>query len=455
MIVGSTLAGILINYTNTREIMIPRFLSILGLVILSNSLYGQPGKEFKTVFMEAEFWILEEDYQIALDHFESLLDFEPENANLLFHCGECCLRIPGRNFSAITYLEKAVSNIDIKIRRSSYKVKQAPAQAYHSLALAYQKNNQFAEAILYYKKYRDDCGSRNITTLQNINHQIASCKYAIKRINDPVNVRLHNMIRDSSQVNSITNPLISGDGKNMIYMIDKSSNHSIMMITKTGDTWSSPRKLNTELGVIKDYHPVSLSYDGNEMYLVKKSHRDSNVFMSRYKNDKWEKVKPLNKNINSRYRENHVSISKNGKILYFSSDRKGGYGGMDIYCSELDSGGDWGEIQNLGGSINTSKNEDTPFITGDGSRLYFSSDGGQTMGGYDILYAEVDSLGFWYLPVNLGHPLNSSCDDLFYNPGWEDNCHYYTWKDLENPISHIISVQIETESRDSNQQAEK
>ena len=109
-------------------------------------------------------------------------------------------------------------------------------------------------------------------------------------------------------------------------------------------------------------------------------------------------------------------LSPDEQTLYFTSNRKEGYGGLDIYISKRDETGDWGPAKNLGPSINTPYNEETPFITADGNRLYFSSQGHYNIGGFDILYATNTGINKWSKPLNLGYPINTTDNDLFFVP---------------------------------------
>lgn len=118
------------------------------------------------------------------------------------------------------------------------------------------------------------------------------------------------------------------------------------------------------------------------------------------------------------------SISRDGRTMYFVSDRSGGMGGFDVwYARKL--GSRWSEPENLGSSINTPFNEIAPFINKEGDRLYFASTGHGGFGGYDLYYAEGE-MGDWGEPKNLGSPLNSSYDD--YGSIWlnDDSLTYFT-----------------------------
>ncbi len=133
-----------------------------------------------------------------------------------------------------------------------------------------------------------------------------------------------------------------------------------------------------------------------------------------YEDGFWLPAEKLGENISTKYWESHACFSKDGKSLYFTSNRKGSLGGLDIYRSDRTPEGKWGEPENLGSKINTRYNEETPFITNDGKRLYFSSYGHYNMGGYDIFYSTRNDDGSWGEPVNIGYPINSTGDDLFF-----------------------------------------
>jgi len=124
----------------------------------------------------------------------------------------------------------------------------------------------------------------------------------------------------------------------------------------------------------------------------------------------------LGENINSNQAETHASVSSDGNTLYFTSNKKGGLGGLDIYSSKKMKNGQWGSGENLGPKINTIYNEETPFLAADGQTLYFSSEGHYNMGGFDIFYSGLKENGKWDNPTNIGYPVNTTRDNVFYNP---------------------------------------
>ena len=168
----------------------------------------------------------------------------------------------------------------------------------------------------------------------------------------------------------------------------------------------------------------SLSYDGATLYLVYDDPFDSDIFYSTFNRNRWSKAESMDKPINEKSNETNGSTSADGKTIYFASDRKGGLGDLDIYKSTLNDKGKWSKPVNLGPKINTALIEDAPFISPDGNTLYFSSEGHDGMGGLDIYKADLSNQGSD--PVNMGYPINTTDNDLFFVPLANGNSAYYS-----------------------------
>mgnify|MGYP003688495967 CR=1 FL=1 len=159
---------------------------------------------------------------------------------------------------------------------------------------------------------------------------------------------------------------------------------------------------------------IKLSDDGKTLIYYVDNRNYGDVYVSKQAdNGKWSKRESIGDNINTKeYNEPSVFITDNGQTLYWVSDKPGGHGDKDIYVSTLE-GDVWSEGKNLGASINTPFDEDAPFISADGTKMYFSSRGHSSIGGYDLFVSEKQADGTWGTPENMGVPINSVGDDIY------------------------------------------
>lgn len=145
-------------------------------------------------------------------------------------------------------------------------------------------------------------------------------------------------------------------------------------------------------------------------------------------------------NFNTKSVESNAALSPDGSTLYFVSDRKGGYGGKDIYASERLSNGNWSEPYNLGSQVNTKEDEETPFILNDGVTLYFSSKGHNSIGGFDVFYSTLNDEGLWSEIETAGKPVNTEFDDLYFITDSYGKKGYYSSDKFEKGNFDIYSV---------------
>ena len=143
-------------------------------------------------------------------------------------------------------------------------------------------------------------------------------------------------------------------------------------------------------------------------------------------NGKCYNLKKVNDNINTGNNVKSACVTVDGNTLYFSSDRKGGYGGYDIYKSEKMSNGDWSVAQNLGANINTKSDEDAPFMLTDNVTLYFSSEAHGAIGGFDIFNSTLSEEGIWSTPESAGISVNSKDDELYFYLTTDEKLLFYS-----------------------------
>jgi Tol biopolymer transport system component len=403
------------------------FLSLLqsGLVLFPALSFSQSDSETKQIFAQAESYYLYGEYELANELY-LLLD-APDNCNVKYKIGVCYLNIPGEKDKSVEYLEEAVKNANYESKEDLYKEKRAPLDVYYSLAKAYMINNDPEKGINTFQTF-NKLASETKGGMQNfefVNQQIQACKNAISFREDPV-IFSKKILGNAFTAGAINeNPVVSYDGNTIVFTERRGIVNSIWYSKNIRGVWQSPVEITGQLNAGSDCSTCSLSSDGTELFLYKTDDYDGAIYSSRYVNDSWTPVVKLNKNINTRYYESHAAISADGRRLYFTSNREGGFGELDIYVSERGADGEWGIAKNLGSAINTSYNEDTPFITRNDSLLYFSSEGHNSMGGFDLFVSrKTDSA--WLAPVNLGFPLNTADDDKFLQPANNGSNAYYS-----------------------------
>jgi len=412
-------------------------------------LNAQYTKEFKRIFFDAGY--LEETgfYEEAYNRYKNLLTLDPGNCNILYHCGLCCLNIPGKEEEAIVYLKEAAEGVTTSYKGKSHKESGAPIITYYLLGEAYHLNSQYTEAINRYSEYLEMGKNEDPDLLDYARMQIEACKRAADVQKTRPTFEFHGVLEHFvDDLPSCSNPVISGDGNTLIFLVDYPSDKKVMMSTRKDRVWSRPKVINSELGMVGETYPVSISYDGKDLYLVHHYYSHSDIFVSHLEGNRWSEAEALGYQINGRTSENHASVSRDGQKLYFTSDKRGGFGGFDIYVSKRMENGDWGPAQNLGQVINTPYEEYTPFIADNDSVLYFSSQGHATLGGADVFESRLQSDGTWSEPENLGYPVNTTGDDLFFNPGWDGLESYYAVRREDDPTVSAITVALKLEYED-------
>ena len=392
------------------------FLFGLGIILSIGICSAQKGDEDKNSFFDAEYFLISEDYQDALSTYMPLIKKNPTNANLNYRIGLCLLNIEGQKTKSIEYLKNACNNISEKYIESHFNEITAPPQALFLLGTAYQINNDLdlAEATFAdYKKYLD---VKDVYEIDFVNKQINSCETARVYMAEPVKIESRTLDDIIPQHQATFNPVLSTEKNMFIYMTKEKFYNTIWMIQNKNDRWTNPVNITPQLMSDGNCYPTSITGDGKSLYLVKMTNFGSNIYESHFENSVWTPIKKLAKGINSKYFETHAGISADGNTLYFSSNRKGGLGGQDIYSSKKKSQGKWEDPQNLGNSINTIYNEGTPFILPDGIGLYFSSQGHIGMGGFDTYKSVKQGDNTWSVPLNLGYPWNTTDDNTFLYP---------------------------------------
>ncbi|HEX5172380.1 MAG TPA: OmpA family protein [Cyclobacteriaceae bacterium] len=304
----------------------------------------------------------------------------------------------------------------------------------YKIGRSYQLGLEFDKAIQYYTLYQDKLkkksnyqGSDKVSAAV-VERSIFECENGKEFTATPGNFSIVNIGREINSEYEDYAPVLNAKEDEIVFTSrrrednlnenvadDNKPYEDIYIAHKEGGTWA--RATNIGPPVNTPYHGsnLALSKDGNTLFIYKDDNGGDIYISERSADNSWSEPEPLAGIVNSSYTEKSITISSDEKTLYFSSDRPGGFGGLDIYKATLDSKGTWSNVKNLGPIINTEYDEDGPFIDSEGTNLYFSSRGHKGMGGHDIFRSAFDAqTNEWSDPVNLGYPINTPDDDIYF-----------------------------------------
>jgi outer membrane protein OmpA-like peptidoglycan-associated protein/tetratricopeptide (TPR) repeat protein len=415
---------------NHKSTLLLSFLLLTGLAPFSSK-----AQDFKKKYEDASILFNNNAYDQALPIFLVLDSIQPDNNNTQFQTGVCYLNAPIHQEKAIPYLQKACTDVSDKYNPSSYKEKHAPSDALLYLARAYHITYQFDTAITYYNKFLSMIDTTDKQTIKDTKREIQMCLTGKDLVANPVKLVVTNLGDSINSAYPDYSPVVTADESEIIFTSRRAGQkdgtgqyfENIYMAYNKNGQWGQAFNIGPPINNAGQHEAtVGISPDGQTIFIYKDDNGDGNIYTTHLNGTMWSTPEKLNDNIDSKYWEPSASISADGQSLYFTSNRPGGFGGRDIYVSHLLPNGQWSKAQNLGPKINTEYEEDAPFIHPDGKTLYFSSTGHNTMGGFDIFSSTLDSNGHWSDPVNIGYPVNTPGDDIFFFPTADGKGAYYS-----------------------------
>jgi tetratricopeptide (TPR) repeat protein len=397
----------------------------------------------KETFEDAISYYDSEDYVKAFTNFQKILNKDPDNCNINYLAGQCLYNQPQKKKEALIYFEKASKSVSKSYKEASYNEVNAPIDALLLYAQTLQLENRLNDAKNYYSQYQSQLDSKDVAQKKLVEQKIKSCDVAEEMLKLPVYYSSQILPEPIKSNASDYKAVFNSDETAMVFESDRKGKPGLYFSQFKNNEWTNPIDITRDLDIDLSFDKFSLcsmSADGKRLYLVISDEFETLMYVSTLGTRKWEKTKPLNKNINSRYSQTFASESPDGRQLYFTSDRKGSIGGLDIYVSLKNEKNDWGDAINLGENVNTPFNEETPFVSTDNNTLYFSSEGHNSMGGYDIFFSKKISDLEWTMPENIGYPINTTADNMFFVPSREVNKGYYVLDPEKEP--HIALVDL-------------
>lgn len=316
--------------------------------------------------------------------------------------------------------------------------------AYYECGEAYFRLSKFDTAAIYFSQYEDLKGTRytnakkekDLEKEHDVKAEIRRENYAfaLEAVKNPVlEVPPSNL---GPKINTPFNdylPTISGDGLLLIYTTEKTyspletpTGENIYVSKKVEDEWTQSASFDNNLNTEVNEGMAKFASNERYMYFAGCQRDDSeggcDIYEAQLRDNLLKEIRHLEGGVNSRYWDSQPSITCDGSMMFFSSNREGGLGGADIWVSYRKLNGTWSEAENLGPIINTPGDEESPFIAPDGLTLYFSSTGHPGMGDGDLFMTRLDMLSDgsweWREPLNLGYPINTPFQEvgLFIKP---------------------------------------
>ena len=402
------------------------------------------GSDFREKFEAANSLMEDNFYEFALEIWMELVNDNPQNSNLNYKTGYCLLQSSSNKKEALKYLNTAKNNIKEKYFPLDHALQTAPIETYYYLGKSFHLNYQPDSAIFYFNKFIQSSGNKHFLR-EMVYHDIKQCDVAKNQLKNPKGYRLENIGETINSEYPDFSPVITAD-ESMLFFTSRRLRTDSNQVSNRGiyspqdgkyfeDVYVSYKNFKTNQWgppELADFNrpnsnqaTVSVSPDGQFLYFYKDDNEgNGDIYVSERDDDNYYSPKKLSA-VNSSAWETHVTSSIDGNKMFFVSDREGGYGGRDIYRLVKLPNGEWSEPFNVGPPINTPFDEDSPFLHPDGKTLYFSSNGENSMGGFDIFHTQLNDEGKWTAPVNMGYPLNTVEDDLYFTTNADGKNGFY------------------------------
>jgi len=357
-------------------------------------------------------------YTLALENYWIALDYNEDNAALNYKIGVCYLYSGKNRVKAMEHLQKAVT-LDLYV---SPDVQLLLGKAYHL-------NLEFEKAVAEYNNYLALLSPRKqLKEKRKVDKLIQECvdgnvlvqkpmRVLFKNVGQGVNTRFdeYNSIFNKDENEMYFTSRRENSTKGRLVPMDKKFYEDVYLSKQSKEEWLEPIQLSKKINTKHNDAIVGISDNDNKLYFYNGDYKGGDILVSEFKKGKWGKANRISSKIRSRERETSMFLSADQKEFYFITNRKEGKGGKDIWVSVKDVKGKWQKPTPID-TLNSPYDEEGIAIDPSGKFMYFSSRGHNTMGGYDIFKAERSIDGVWGAPINMGYPVNTPDDDIFYKP---------------------------------------
>ena len=422
---------------------LPLFLLVLLAIPFSLSARSSQNTLDKKKLKQAELYFSYSEYETALPIYLDVLSRSPENWMINYRIGICYYYSTTARPRSVSYLDKALL---------SSKADTAADLLYHA-GLAHLCINDFDNAEKYFRDFKKMAGPKYNDPM--LDQLIKGCSAGREMWKNQGRMRITNLGANVNSIYPDYAPVVIYRSDLLLFTSKRPGNTGHVkddegfyyedIYQAKGESWNrwkEPARYDTsnvkrrgifsllfnkaevvnEINTEDHDGSITLSPDSTDLYIF----RYGDIMKASWNGKRWERPNRIGEEIDARAsHEPSIFLSRDGKSMFFVSDRKHGVGQKDIWVCEKEGNG-WGKPRNLGLEVNSPFNEDSPFLTPDGNTLYFSSEGHNSMGGYDVFKCTRQPNGQWSEPENLGAPINNGGDDIFYTPLENGSGAYYS-----------------------------
>ncbi|MGZ3866179.1 MAG: hypothetical protein ACXVC6_04190 [Bacteroidia bacterium] len=408
-----------------------KYLVICLLLLSTTGLFAQiTSHKDKKLLFKADNAFEFGDYFTALKIYQSLYPLDSSGNEINYKLGVCNYQIKKYRDQSLKYFSKSAPSV-------------FPETNYY-LGMLYHLKHNFDTAMFFFHEYIKNRKELSEHSQREIESLIEKCHTAaLFQANPDKEVEIKNLGSAINTEYSEYAPLIPAE-ENFIVFTSRRKNpryqgldpfgdyfEDIYVSRKKDSVWLAPEMLDTSINKLYHDAATGLSADGEKLlsYHTSPDHVHGHIYESKLKNGKWTAPEMLHANVNSEeYIETSACYSPDGEIIFFSSNRPGGYGGKDLYSVKKAPNGMWAKPMNLGPTINTEFDEDAPFVHPSANILFFSSQGHKNMGGYDVFKSKYDDQERFSTPENLNYPINTVDDDIFFVLNTDASTGYFSSK---------------------------
>jgi OmpA-OmpF porin, OOP family len=384
-------------------------LTTLGFNSQAQQELGTKNKRAADLYIESENYVIRRQYPQAISLLNQALNRDYQFAEAHLRLGTCYKAVED-NAGAIKHFTEVIK---LKPEDSRY------SMAYFVLAEISIKEGKYDEAIELLNQHQKIAPKGNL--LDEGARMIQNAQFAKQAINNPVEFNPQPLSSKVNIFQLQYFPVLTADEKTLFFTARngnaRTDDEDIFISTKDAfGEWTTPESISRNINTRFNEGTCSISADGRMMIFTacegRQGYGSCDLYVTYKIGEEWSVPNNLGPNINSPQWDSQPSLSADGNTLYFVSNRPGGIGSRDIYVSYRNEAGDWTMAQNLGEPINTSSDEVSPFIHANGLTFFFASNGHPGFGGFDLFSTEIKADNTWGAIKNLGYPINTSEDQV-------------------------------------------